>query len=195
MKNILKSLAGFQSEVPIIFKDTEGYGYTYADMPQISVIIQPLLTKYSLCYTQTMSVLDGKNILNTILYHSDSGESISSSMIIDESVELAKMNKYQVLGSAITYYRRYSLSAILGLITDKDNDAQGEQKKTSAPEAPKTLSWLNEKTREGVETPQWRNVVEAIKDKRITSLKQVRGQYQVANATAQTIELLIKQNQ
>lgn len=37
------------------------------------------------------------------------------------------MNKFQVIGSAVTYYRRYSLSAALGLVTDLDNDAQGEQ--------------------------------------------------------------------
>jgi hypothetical protein len=32
-----------------------------------------------------------------------------------------------VLGSAITYLRRYALSSILGLVTDKDTDASGEQ--------------------------------------------------------------------
>ena len=38
------------------------------------------------------------------------------------------MNTFQIIGSAITYYRRYSLSAALGLITDKDIDACGDQK-------------------------------------------------------------------
>lgn len=37
------------------------------------------------------------------------------------------MNDFQVLGSAITYLRRYAISAILGLVTDKDTDASGEQ--------------------------------------------------------------------
>ena len=37
------------------------------------------------------------------------------------------MNEFQVLGSAITYLRRYSLSSMLGLVTDKDTDASGEQ--------------------------------------------------------------------
>ena len=37
------------------------------------------------------------------------------------------MNDYQTLGSGITYLRRYSLSTILGLITDKDVDACGTQ--------------------------------------------------------------------
>ena len=39
------------------------------------------------------------------------------------------MNDFQVLGSQITYLRRYALSSILGLVTDEDNDAHGEQVK------------------------------------------------------------------
>jgi len=42
-------------------------------------------------------------------------------------VQLAKMNEFQVLGSAITYMRRYALSSALGIITDSDIDAAGEQ--------------------------------------------------------------------
>jgi hypothetical protein len=37
------------------------------------------------------------------------------------------MNEYQSFGSGITYYRRYALSAALGLVTDKDTDASGEK--------------------------------------------------------------------
>ena len=40
---------------------------------------------------------------------------------------LKGQNDFQVLGSAITYLRRYSLSSILGLVTDEDADAAGEQ--------------------------------------------------------------------
>ena len=31
MKTIYKALANFQQEVPVILKDTSGYGYKYAD--------------------------------------------------------------------------------------------------------------------------------------------------------------------
>jgi hypothetical protein len=37
------------------------------------------------------------------------------------------MNDYQSLGSGITYMRRYGLSAMLGLVTDEDKDACGQQ--------------------------------------------------------------------
>jgi hypothetical protein len=40
------------------------------------------------------------------------------------------MNDFQSFGSGVTYFRRYALSAALGLVTDKDTDASGEQVKT-----------------------------------------------------------------
>ena len=43
------------------------------------------------------------------------------------------MNDYQSLGSGITYLRRYSLSTMLGLITDKDVDACGEAEPKKKP--------------------------------------------------------------
>ena len=46
------------------------------------------------------------------------------------------MNDFQVLGSAITYIRRYALSSALGLITDKDLDACGEQSKQESDKEP-----------------------------------------------------------
>jgi len=46
---------------------------------------------------------------------------------IPQGVQLKGMNDFQVLGSAITYIRRYALSSALGLVTDKDIDAAGEQ--------------------------------------------------------------------
>lgn len=121
MKNIYKALAQFQQEVPVIHEGTKGFGYTYASLKEILSVINPLLKKHGLGFTQLVD----NNILTTVLFHSESGESIESKVVIKEGVELSKMNAYQVMGSAITYFRRYSLSAILGLVTDKDTDANG----------------------------------------------------------------------
>jgi len=122
MKNLFKALAAFQNEVPIIHKDTTGYGYTYADLPKIIETINPLLKKHGLGYTQPI----GKGVITTIVFHIESGESIESEVTIPEGVNLKGMNEFQVLGSAITYLRRYSLSSVLGLVTDKDTNAAGE---------------------------------------------------------------------
>ena len=87
-------------------------------MPEIVRVIAPYLKKHGLGFTQ---LIEG-NQLKTIIFHYESGESIESSADIPEET-MKGMNKFQTLGSAITYLRRYMLSSALGLVTDKDLDA------------------------------------------------------------------------
>ena len=124
MKHLFKALADFQQEVPVIHKGTQGYGYSYADLPKIFEVINPLLQKHGLGFTQ---LINGQQIV-TVLFHCESGESIESKTDIP-MIQLKGMNDYQSFGSGITYYRRYCLSTILGIVTDKDTDAAGEQVK------------------------------------------------------------------
>lgn len=129
MKELYKALSAFQAEVPNIYKNAKGYNYKFADLGEINDVIKPLLTKHGLGYAQP---LEGSSI-KTILFHVESGESLESVADVPQGVKLNSMNDFQVLGSAITYLRRYSLSSMLGLITDEDADAAGEQVKAKAP--------------------------------------------------------------
>lgn len=133
MKNLLKALANFQQEVPVIHKSSQGYGYTYADLPAIFEIINPILKKHGLCFSQPLQ--DGS--IRTIIFHVESGESLESSIIIPQANSLKGMNEFQTLGSAISYLRRYSLASILGLVTDKDTDAATPQAPAPTPPKPK----------------------------------------------------------
>ena len=128
MKNLFKSLAEFQQEVPTIHKATQGYGYTYADLPKIFEVINPLLKKHGLGFTQ---LINGTELV-TIVFHVETGETIESKTAIPQGVQLKGMNDFQVLGSAISYLRRYCISSILGIVSDKDTDAGGEQIKVEA---------------------------------------------------------------
>lgn len=128
MKNLLKSLAEFQQEVPVIHKGTQGYGYSYANLATIFEVINPILKKNKLGFTQ----LVGDNNIKTIIFHYESGEQLETTTTIPQGTNLKGMNDFQTLGSAITYIRRYALSSALGLITDKDTDASGEQIKPTA---------------------------------------------------------------
>jgi hypothetical protein len=128
MKHLFKALAAFQQEVPTIHKGTQGFGYSYADLPAIFDKINPLLKKHGLGFTQLLQSKDGENYLATVLFHVESGESIESTTLIPQ-VQLKGMNDYQSFGSGVTYFRRYALSSALGLVTDKDTDASGEQVK------------------------------------------------------------------
>ncbi len=129
---LFKALADFQQEVPAIYEGSTGYGYKYADLKQILAVINPILKKHNLGFTQLLN----NSSLETIVFHTESGENISSSVEIPQDVTLKGMNAFQVLGSAITYYRRYSLSSILGLVTDSDNDASAPKAKQPVKVAP-----------------------------------------------------------
>ena len=152
MKTLFKSLADFQQSVEPIHKGTEGYGYSYASLGEIFEVINPLLKKNGLGFYQ---LIQGSQ-LETVIFHVESGEKIQSLTDIPQGVSLAKMNDFQVLGSAITYLRRYALSAALGLVTDKDTDAGGQQVKSATSAPPKNQSappqadtkWLNPNTKE-----------------------------------------------
>jgi len=58
------------------------------------------------------------------------------------------MNVYQSFGSGVTYYRRYALSSLLGIVTDKDTDAAGEQVSSPKPKKQETAepSTMNDVT-------------------------------------------------
>jgi len=128
-KELFKALAAFQQECPVIKKETEGYGYNYADLPSIIEIINPLLKKNGLSFTQPLEFTDGVRVIRTILIHLETGQTLESTVDVPV-VSLGKMNDYQALGSGITYMRRYSLSSVLGIVGDEDNDAAGEQTAT-----------------------------------------------------------------
>ena len=115
---IYKSLAGFQQECPTIHKATKAHQYSYADLPTILEVINPLLAKHGLGFTQ---LLQG-NSIQTVLFHVETGEKIESLTEIPTD-EASRMNIFQSAGSGISYFRRYAISSMLGIVTDVDTDA------------------------------------------------------------------------
>lgn len=140
-ENLFTALAKFQQECPAIHKGTKGYGYTYADLAQIFEVINPLLKKHGLGFTQPIR----GNSIHTTIFHIKTGETLEGSIDIPEGGQLKGMNEFQTMGSAITYLRRYSISSILGLVTDVDNDAGGEQTKPSKKAQPKKNTLTSER--------------------------------------------------
>lgn len=176
MKTLFKALADFQQEVPVILKNSEGYGYQFADLPAIFEVINPLLKKHKLGFTQ----LGSGTSIKTIIFHVESGETIESIFDIPQGVSLAKMNDFQVLGSAITYIRRYALSSALGLVTDKDTDAGGQQvSKKNEP-----TEWLNLFDKKGEKTKQYFSLETAISSGQTFTLAQIRAKYKVSKEVA-----------
>lgn len=85
----------------------------YADINALTKEVEPILLEFGLLMMQP--IVDG--YVSTVVMDSESGESISSSM------KLPDIQDPQKIGSAITYYRRYTLQSLLCLQTE-DDDAQ-----------------------------------------------------------------------
>jgi hypothetical protein len=172
MKHLLKSLAAFQQEVKVIHKATQGYGYSYSDLPKIFSEINPLLQKHGLGFTQLINTKEGVNYLATVVFHVESGEQIESNCMIPY-VQLKGMNDFQSFGSGVTYFRRYCLSSMLGLVTDKDTDASGEQEK------PK---------KETLDNKRFTDALKAINEGKIT-IEKLKEKFQLSEAQEKALLL------
>lgn len=135
MTELYKALSAFQNDCPILYKEAEAgmghFKYKYVELPEIIKVINPILSKHGLGFFQKHTDSDGKVGITTVVYHIESGDAIQSN-IVSDIVQMKGMNDYQSLGSLSTYLRRYDLSAILGLVTEKDTDASGTQKPAGA---------------------------------------------------------------
>lgn len=111
----------------------------YADLGAVIETSRPVLARHGLAVVQT-PVSDGDKIgVTTIITH-ESGEWMEDTIMLDIGEEKGK-SRAQVAGSVITYLRRYSLSAILGMYADEDTDASAP-KPTAKPaqsSAPMTI--------------------------------------------------------
>jgi hypothetical protein len=94
----------------------------YATLGALWAAARPILAAHDLALVQTFgdtATADGPVIVTT-LYHK-SGQSLTSSL----PMPVAKASDPQAVGSAITYGRRYAMAAMLGIMADDDDDAEG----------------------------------------------------------------------
>ncbi len=121
---MIRDLAKFQGRVSIAEKDeiNPHFKKTYATLASYVSAIHPHLEECNLAYTQT---IEGTKLVTT-LWHT-SGESIKS-----ECELIGARQDPQGIGSALSYYRRYQLSGILGMAAadDDGNEAQPKKPKT-----------------------------------------------------------------
>lgn len=120
-KELFTAFAKFQQSVTDPKKDkTVNYGKTkfaYASLDALVKTVRPLLAEQGLSFTQ-IPMTDGNRVgIQTIIMHS-SGQSIEA----DPFWIPAKQIDAQGYGSCMTYAKRYSLSALLGVSADEDDD-------------------------------------------------------------------------
>lgn len=137
LKNLAKALAKFQADIkdPARDKDNPYFKSKYVALDGLLDAVRPVLAANGLSFIQS-PVSNGQDMgVATLLMH-DSGEWIESDPFMLHAVK----NDPQAGGSAITYARRYSLSAVLGVAWDDDDDAnmakKGHQIRSNAQNAP-----------------------------------------------------------
>ncbi len=148
--NIYSKLYDLQNELGAISKDATNpfYKSKYFDINSLIGQLKPLLQKHNLVLIQPIT----DNQVRSVIVDLDGGS-------VESSIQLPNDLDAQKLGSAITYFRRYTLQSLLALqaIDDDGNLAIKKNKK------PILLD----------NTPQFKNAQEALKKgKTINDIKE-----------------------
>lgn len=138
--SLAAALAKAQGEMAAAQKSSDNpyFKSKYADLSECWESCRGPLSKNGLAVIQTTEIKDGDAIgvvVNTTLAHS-SGEWIRGTLFMP----LAKKDP-QAVGSAITYGRRYGMSAIVGIVADDDDGeaamGRAQDGKTAAKQPPR----------------------------------------------------------
>lgn len=148
-KTLGEALLAFQAEIPTLKlgKDASGeiqgvnkagksfsYKYGYLSLDKLHAEVLPVLNRLGLTWITRPTTLGDTPALAYSLRFDSEGpftmEGTTSPQYIGPTLEeisgtmplLIEKRTSQSLGSAITYARRYSLTAVLGIVPDEDDD-------------------------------------------------------------------------
>lgn len=105
------------------------FSYNYADLASILESVLPILSAQGLAVVQTTDTAPDGVVVVTTLCHS-SGQWIRGRLGVKCGTGDAK-----AIGSAITYARRYALSAIIGVASEEDDDGVASNPRGEARES------------------------------------------------------------
>lgn len=122
INELATALSKAQGEMQAAIKDKINpfFRSSYADLGSVWDAARPVLSKYGLCVMQTTEMAsDGSKIIMVTTLAHTSGQWVKSFLPLNPA-----KNDSQGVGAAITYLRRYSLSAIVGVVCDDDDDGE-----------------------------------------------------------------------
>jgi hypothetical protein len=139
--DLAAALVAFQASAPSINKGRTAliptksggsYSYKYADLSDIWDSIRQPLKDNGLAVTQSLTGgSSGFMGIRTTVWH-------KSGQCTGDTVELAINGRTpQEVGSQVTYFKRYALSALLGLSTDEDDDGAAASRSRPVEQPPK----------------------------------------------------------
>jgi len=167
--NIAVALIGFQSEVANPEKKgiNPHFKSKYAELDDIINTIRPTLEKHGLAFIQNPVQSDGQVGVYTVLIHK-SGEYIQFDPVM---IPLQKVTPHQV-GAALTYAKRYSLGAALGLATEEDkdgNDVGVPEQKSQQTKQPTTQRKVQQPSNQDEKTRRLKAMFAEAKTKGLTN--------------------------
>jgi hypothetical protein len=172
MKNINEKLLAFQQKMEAVKKTKKNphFKNTYADINEILSEVKPLLSDLNLVLRQP--IIDGLQC--SIITDVESSESVTSCIKLPDNLQP------QQLGSAITYFRRYTLVSLLCLETEEDTDGNNTAPTPQSTQPADDKKWLNVTNQDGVTiTKEYANILDAIAKNTITSIEQVTAVYKM----------------
>lgn len=130
-ETLYQALFAVQQAAPFVDKATANpfFKSKYADLPTVWKAVKDLMGEHGLFVSHTTFTDELGEYIRTRIIHAESGDFIESvnKIILGKSTA-------QEYGSYMTYMRRYALSAMLGLVTDEDDDGNAaSQKKPAKP--------------------------------------------------------------
>ncbi|MBP5792931.1 MAG: ERF family protein [Spirochaetaceae bacterium] len=203
LETLLSDLAKAQAEFPTLPKDKNGYNYKYTDLDTVISTLRPILAKHNIGFIQTLTTAGtGMSAMTTRLFNA-SGEWLEDTTPLP-GISLAKGNAAQNLGAAITYMKRYTLCAMLGVSCDEDPDgkpdgnpdfnARNQNNKNNQKEAPKPPK---KGPAGGPDTPEQQKRIKELLDTKSPSgvyiFKDIRGkvgQWRMERTADQVIKYL-----
>jgi hypothetical protein len=129
MKAISQALVKAQAAMNHAAKDAKNphFKSAYSSLASVIDAVRPALSSNGLAFVQKLHSADGGVAVETVLIH-ESGEEMSFGVLF---IPATKQDA-QGFGSAISYGKRYSLQAALG-IASEDDDGQAAVKTRPAP--------------------------------------------------------------
>lgn len=138
--SVWQRIANLQREAPILGKNSDGYNYKYTTLDSMWKTILPLMEKHGLAWS-CVSSMDmtggaedgmGGQLVETMtvkVYNTDNPSDSVQNTYMFPAVNPQKVGSYE------TYYRRYALTKILGVVSGDDDDG-AKASETSNPPAP-----------------------------------------------------------
>lgn len=136
IKELTAALAKAQGQFPAVPKTGRNtfLNSSYVTLDDIIAAIRGPLSQNGIAWTQPLTGNGGEFMLETLLLH-ESGEWMSCSAPIHTHTAKG-LNALQLFGVALTYMRRYMLTAMLGINAEEDTDGDGKKPTASATKKP-----------------------------------------------------------